>query len=337
MLTHDEEHNVTPPMIDGYGRAIDYVRIALTEACNLRCTYCLREEGAGHAPDRLMLDTTEIGRLMGVLGKMGIRKIRFTGGEPLLRRDLPELVSIAKTTAGIRSVKLTTNGLLLEQRIQELMAAGLDGINLSLDTLDAARFRLITRRDEFSKVRRALDLLLGMPEIRFKVNVLMLRGVNQDEIPAFVELTRDFGVTVRFMELQPFDDRQIWRTGKYMGAEMIREHLQRSFPDIESAAGNDTEHYSFRVPGYRGTVAIIPAYSRNFCSRCSRLRITSDGRIVSCLYRDESLDLLPLLRRDATEESELRHAIAEAVRMKPQDGLKSRDGNAVRSMSQIGG
>ncbi len=328
--------NLQPNLIDRYGRTIDYMRIAITAACNLRCTYCLREDDAGVARKQEQMDAAQIGSIIGVLGRMGIRKIRFTGGEPLLRKDLPELVAIARATPGIESVKLTTNGVLLEKRLPELLEAGIDGINLSLDTLDQARFRSITRRDEYPQVRKALEILKEMPSLRIKINVLLLRGVNDDEIPAFAELTRNSEITVRFMELQPFDDRQIWRTGRFMGAEMIRERLHSAFPDIDPITGRDTEHYSFRIPGCKGSIAIIPAYSRNFCSRCSRLRITAAGNLVSCLYRRESIDLMPILKGDSPEET-LILTIEDAVRRKPQDGLKSGDDNAVTSMSQIGG
>ncbi len=323
-------------MTDRYGRTVDYVRIAVTTACNLRCTYCLREEHQERQPGVAQLDIGQMKSIIGVLAEMGIRKIRFTGGEPLLRRDIGELVRLAKSTPGIDDVKLTTNGVLLDRHLEELIDAGLDGINLSLDTLDAGKFYEIARRDRFPQVRKALDTLLETPSIRLKINTLMLRGINNDEIPAFVDLTRDHDLTVRFMELQPFDDRQIWRTGRFMGAEMIREHLCRAFPGLETVTGLDTEHYSFRLPGYRGSIAIIPAYSRNFCSRCSRLRITADGKLISCLYRQESIDIMPIMQNGAAKE-DLRKQILEAVRQKPKDGLKSGNNNAVTSMSQIGG
>jgi cyclic pyranopterin phosphate synthase len=328
--------NLQTHLTDPYGRTIDYMRIAVTSACNLRCTYCLRESDAEADRNPESMDTTQIGRIIGVLGRMGIRKIRFTGGEPLLRRDLPELVAIARATPGIESIKLTTNGVLLEKRLPGLLGAGIDGINLSLDTLDPARFRSIARRDEFPRVRRALDLLTETPSLKVKINVLLLRGVNDDEIPAFAELTRNRKITVRFMELQPFDDHQIWRTGRFMGAEMIRERLHLAFPDIEPITGRDTEHYSFRIPACIGSIAIIPAFSRNFCSRCSRLRITAAGRLFSCLYRQESIDLMPILKGDSPEEA-LRRTIEDAIRRKPPDGLKSGNDHAVSSMSQIGG
>lgn len=322
-------------LTDRFGRTVDYVRISVTGACNLRCTYCLREEDAPARPVG-ELDTAQIKKIIRALGKTGIRKVRFTGGEPLLRRDLEELVAAARNTAGIESVKLTTNGLLLERRLLSLLDAGLGGINLSLDTLDASKFLAITRRNEFEKVRRSLDMLLENRGVKLKINTLLLRGINQDEIPAFAALTRAHAITVRFMELQPFDDHQIWRTGRFMGADMIREHLYQAFPDLEPITGHATEHYSYRIPGHLGSIAIIPAYSRNFCSRCTRLRITADGRLVSCLYHHESIPLMPLLQADATEE-ELRKAITDAVMRKPEDGRNSGDGHAVSSMSQIGG
>jgi cyclic pyranopterin phosphate synthase len=323
-------------LVDAYGRRIDYVRIAVTEACNLRCTYCLRDDSCTAPAMKDALDTAQMTRLIGMFGQTGFRKVRFTGGEPLLRKDLVRLVSAARETGLIRNIRVTTNGLLLADRLKELVEAGVDGFNISLDTLDAERFRTITRRDEFGKVRRSLDLLLERPDMALKINMLLLRGINQDEIPAFVELTRTRPVTVRFMELQPFDDHQIWRTGRFMGAEMIRELLYREFPQLEQMTGGGTEHYSFRIPGHLGSIAIIPAYSRNFCSRCSRLRVTADGHLVSCLYRDESVDLKPFLREGGSPEL-LRARIEEAVRNKPKDGIKSGRGNAVSSMSRIGG
>lgn len=335
-MTTPSDGPAPEPLVDSYGRTVDTVRIAVTSACNLRCTYCLREVERTPSPPLPELDMKRMKRLIGVLGQTGFRKIRLTGGEPLLRHDLVELVSMAKSTPGITQVKITTNGLLLEPRLRELLDAGLDGVNLSLDTLEAGRFSAISRRDEFHKVRRALDTLLERPELRVKINMLLLRGINHDEIPAFVELTRTHAITVRFMELQPFDDHQIWRTGRFMGADMIREHLYRAFPDLAPVTGTDTEHYSFRIPGFQGSVAIIPAYSRNFCSRCSRLRVTANGRLVSCLYRQESIDLLPFLE-EATPDEKLRALITEAVRRKPKDGLKNAHDHVAQSMSQIGG
>lgn len=333
-MTRESEQN-NAVLTDRFGRTIDYVRIAVTSACNLRCTYCLKnEEESNQRIDQL--DAGTITNMIGVLAEMGIRKVRFTGGEPLLHPEIVELVRHAKATPGINTVKLTTNGLLLDRHLDALIAAGLDGVNLSLDTLNAEKYHDITRRDRFTVVRTTLDQLLDMPEITVKINTLMLRGINNDEIPNFVELTRKHSVTVRFMELQPFDDQQIWHTGKFMGAEMIREQLLKHYPQLEALTGRDTEHYSFRLAGHKGSIAIIPAFSRNFCSSCSRLRITADARAVSCLYHQESIDLNPAIS-GAFNAEEFRNKMVEAVGTKPKDGLHSGRNNAVTSMSKIGG
>lgn len=322
-------------LTDRFGRTIDYVRIAVTSACNLRCSYCLKnEEDADRKIDQL--NASQTAAIIGVLAEMGVRKIRFTGGEPLLHPDIVELISRAKATPGIDTVKLTTNGLLLDRHLNALIAAGLNGVNLSLDTLNAEKYRDITRRDRFTSVRAALDRLFDIPDMSVKINMLMLRGINNDEIPDFVELTRQHNATVRFMELQPFDDQQIWRTGKFMGAEMIRKQLFQHYPQLEAVTGRDTEHYSFKLSGHQGSIAIIPAFSRNFCGNCSRLRITADGRIISCLYHQESIDLKPAMN-DGFHSEQIRKQILDAVKKKPKDGLHSGRNNAASSMSRIGG
>lgn len=326
-------------LTDGWGRTIDYLRIAVTQACNLRCTYCLREEHEAPEGSGSMMTTEEIARLVKLFARMGMRRFRFTGGEPLLRKDIAELVKLAVTSPGVETVRITTNGILLPRLLPALLDAGLDGLNLSLDTLDPAKFTAITRRDEFKKVRKALDELLSLPSFQLKINMLLLRGINSDEIGDFAELTRNHAITIRFMELQPFDDRQIWRTGRFMGADMIREKLFALFPGIEAVTGKATEHYSFRLPDHLGSLAIIPAYSRNFCSHCSRLRLTSDGRLLGCLYRQESVPLLPLLRSDDSTD-DLQALILKAIANKPKDGREgftSEGDRGVTSMSQIGG
>ncbi|UWX58295.1 GTP 3',8-cyclase MoaA [Chlorobaculum sp. MV4-Y] len=322
-------------LTDRFGRVIDYARIAVTSACNLRCAYCLRDE-AGAPQKTQQLDMNEAWRLIRVLAGMGVRKIRFTGGEPLLHPGITELVKLAKSAPGIETVKITTNGVLLDRQLDALVEAGLDGVNLSLDTLDREKFISITRRDRFEQVSQALDRLITTPGLAIKLNTLLLRGINSDEIPAFVELTREHDVTVRFMELQPFDDQQIWRTGRFMGAEMIRKQLVGAYPELKAVTGHSTEHYSFRLPDHRGSIAIIPAFSRNFCSSCSKLRITADARLISCLYHHESIDLAPVLKGKMNEE-EIKKWIIEAVQQKPKDGLKSSHDTAASSMSRIGG
>lgn len=327
-----EAHNV---LTDRFQRTIDYTRISVTSDCNLRCFYCKREGSGTTAPDERRMKTGEIKKLIELLAEMGIRKIRFTGGEPLLRPDIVDLVQIAKSTTGIETVSLTTNGTLLEKHFEALVSAGLDGINLSIDTLNKQRFFAITRREKFIAVYRILESLLNSSLLTIKLNVLLLRGINSDEIKEFAELTMRYPVTIRFMELQPFDDRQIWRTGRFMSAEKIRAELLAAYPTLSKVSGSATEFFSYRLPGSSGSIAIIPAYTRNFCNKCTRLRITSDGKVLSCLYHRQSQDLLPDLQNGSAKH-QLEAIIRKAISLKPENG---KDENPLKgtSMSEIGG
>ncbi len=297
----------------------------------------MREEHGLHNVSVEELRHEEIGRVLEVLAGCGVTKVRFTGGEPLLRDDIVDLVRYAKALDGIETVALTTNGVLLDRYLDSLVEAGLDGINFSLDTFDSERYNEITRRNLLPGVLANLESALQQAgTLHVKLNVLLLRGINSGELRLFAELTRHAPVTVRFMELMPFDDYQIWRTGKFMGADKILGALKRIYPELEAMEGHATEHLSFSLPGYLGRVAIIPAFTRNFCNQCNRLRITSGGRIISCLYAQDGVDLLQALRGGAGAE-ELRELFRQAIDMKPKDGRKA-GGNAPRtSMSEIGG
>lgn len=323
-------------LVDMFHRPIAYARIAVTSQCNLRCSYCMREEHDHHTTVPPLLTGQEISTIIAVLAGLGITKVRFTGGEPLLRRDILELVRDAKKTPGIKTVSLTTNGLLLDRFLPGLIEAGLDAVNFSIDTLQGGRYSAITRRNEFARVRANLDRLLNTTAIAVKINVVMMRDVNSDELQLFTALTREHAVTVRFMELQPFDDNQIWRTGRFLGAERIRELLQSHYPDLQTAEGHSTEYFSYTLPSHKGSIAIIPAYTRNFCSRCDRIRITSDGRIISCLYKKEGLELMPLLRANAGKEA-LGDLFRLAAAGKPEDGKHAARDSVRTSMSEIGG
>ena len=330
-------HRTTTLLADRFGRNITYARIAVTSACNLRCSYCLSEEHDGAALSGNPMSSGDIEHLVSTLARLGIRKIRFTGGEPLLRRDIAELVGTAKRTPGIKTVSLTTNGVLLHRHLESLLDAGLDALNLSIDTLDRERYKTITRRDKFDQVRKNLENLLIRKPLPVKLNIVMMRGVNSDEIGRFMEYTRNHQVTVRFMELQPFDDHQIWRTGRFLGLERIRELLTEAYPDLSAHRGTSTEFFSFSLPGHHGSAAIIPAYTRNFCSDCNRIRITAEGSVISCLYDKQGVNLLPLLQRRAGFE-EIATLLRTAAEQKPENGRTEGGGGTLRtSMSEIGG
>jgi cyclic pyranopterin phosphate synthase len=208
-------------------------------------------------------------------------------GEPLLRRDIVELVRKTKNTAGIKTVSLTTNGLLLHRFLPALIDAGLDAINFSIDSLDSLRYHTITRRNEYECARKNLDMLFNAGGIAVKLNVVLMRDVNSDELQRFVDFTKDNAVTVRFMELHPFDDNQIWRTCKFFGADRIQELLKSYYPDLQIFRGQSTQYFSYTLPYHKGLIAIIPAFTWNFCRQCNKIRITSDGKIISCLYEKE--------------------------------------------------
>ena len=330
---------------DRFGRVFDYLRIAVTDRCNLRCVYCMPEGGVDFAPHDRILRTNEVLRVIRVASKLGVRKVRYTGGEPLARSDILELVEGAVRTEGIETVHLTTNGVLLAALAKPLRKAGLHGVNISLDTLDPERFRRCTRRAGLERVLAGLAevLALGFPSV--KVNVVAMRGFNDDEMSTFVELTRDSTVTVRFIELMPFDASQIWRTGRFLGMEKMLADFSELYPHREVVDGSSTEHMTFRLPGFAGCVAFIPSYTRDFCGNCTRIRLTADGRIRNCLYSNEEFGILEHLRRGGTDD-DISQTLKDAMWAKPVDGRAAQqqarsnqgsDGLIRDSMAQIGG
>lgn len=324
-------------LIDQHGRQLTYLRLAVTDRCNLRCRYCMPAEGIDFAKQSALLTYEEILRLTRVLAQMGMRKIRLTGGEPLVRRELPKLVrSLAEQ---VPQLAMTTNGILLPQFIDELTAAGLTHYNVSLDTLRAERFRQITRRDNFQGTWQAIEELLDRG-CRTKLNVVVMRGVNDDELSDFVALTRDRPLEVRFIEAMPFnaDDGN---HDVFLDHQAILNRLQKDFPAIEPedrATPASALHY--RVPGYEGGVGIIPAYSRSLCGTCNRLRLTPRGTLLNCLYSTQGLELLPLLRAGIAD-AELADLIRTFTFGKYANGheteRREQHGKIFASMTSIGG
>ncbi|MBT3608502.1 MAG: GTP 3',8-cyclase MoaA [Candidatus Marinimicrobia bacterium] len=327
-----------PPIIDRFGRSFNYLRLALNEQCNLRCIYCMPEEGIDFRSEDKLLTTEEIFRLIKLTSKMGVSKIRFTGGEPLLRKDLSELVQFAHQCKGIESVHLTTNGLLLSKRIEELEKSGLSGINISLDTLDTDKFKKITRRDGLDMVLNSLQKALASNIQSIKLNIVAMRDFNDDELMDFVELTKDNDITVRFIELMPFDSHQIWKTGKFYGADDIVADIKKQVDALKPIDGSRTEHHIFRVNDYKGKVAVIPAYSRSLCGECNRIRITADGKLLNCLYSQDETNLRDAMRTGKTDMI-IKEMIYGTMKKKFKDGWEAqKQGNDNReSMTQIGG
>ncbi|NOX27883.1 MAG: GTP 3',8-cyclase MoaA [Gammaproteobacteria bacterium] len=332
-----------PALLDRYGRIFNYARIALNERCNLRCTYCMPEEGVDFQPPEKLLSKNEVSRLVRVLAAAGVNKIRFTGGEPTLRKDLPELIATSLHTPGVDQVFLTTNGLLLHRVADQLKRAGLTGLNISLDSLHADRFKKITRRAGLEQTLDNIKLALAKGFDSVKINVVVMRGFNDDEIKQFSELTRDNKVTVRFIEFMPFDAKQLWCEGDYlMRAKDIVAKLHGLYDGLMADKGSETEHHHYRIKGYQGAVAVIPAFTRSLCRNCNRIRITADGQLRNCLYSGTDYDLRGLMRRDASDE-QLLFQIRAAVGAKAIDGVEARERSTSKiavsriSMTQIGG
>ena len=331
-------HRASLPIIDQFDRTFNYLRIAVNEKCNLRCIYCMPEEGIDFRSEDKLLSTEEIFRLIELTSQMGVSKIRFTGGEPLLRKDLHKLIEFANGLSGIKSTHLTTNGLLLGKYIHQFEKAGLHGINISLDTLDREKFKKITRRDGLNLVLDSLDKAMQSNIQSIKLNVVAMRDFNNDELMDFVNLTKENDITVRFIELMPFDAHQIWKTGKFYGAEKIVSDLKKLNGELEIVEGSRTEHHIFRIKGHKGKIAVIPAYTRSLCGNCNRIRITADGKLMNCLYSHEEMNIRDALRDGATKK-EIEKMIRSSMWKKPIDGWTAQKigKDSRESMTEIGG
>lgn len=329
---------VRPKIVDKHDRTFNYLRLAVNEYCNLRCIYCMPEEGLPFRHKNQLMTTQEIKKILEISAELGVSKIRFTGGEPLLRKDINELIKYAVNLNGINSVNLTTNGILLNKYLKEFESTGLSGINISLDTLKNSRFKKITRRDTFEQVIENIHLAIQSSIPSIKINVVAMRDFNDDELMDFANLTIDNDITVRFIELMPFDSHQIWNTGKFYHSKDILEDLQKRSNKINFIHGSSTEHYAFQFQGAKGKVAVIPSYTRNLCGSCNRIRITADGKLLNCLYSQEGSSLRDSLRNDGSDEK-IKSLILESFINKHKDGWSAQNNNGDHreSMSQIGG
>ena len=323
---------------DHFGRTFNYLRIAVNEYCNLRCIYCMPEEGVPFQEKDRLLGKNEICKIIKIMSELGVSKIRFTGGEPLLRKDLLDLIKYTYQQTNISSIHLTTNGVLLSKYINQLVKAGLDGINISLDTLNKEKFKKITRREELEKVLEGLDLAISSGIKTIKVNIVAMKNFNDNEIIDFVELTRDNDITVRFIELMPFDSHQIWKTGKFYKADQIVNDLKSHYKTLNPVIGSSTEYYIFKIKEYMGKVAVIPSYSRSLCSACNRIRITADGNLLNCLYSQSETNIRDAMR-NGMKDSGIEKLIVEAMQKKLKDGwiAQSQGNDSRESMTQIGG
>lgn len=324
-------------MKDGFGREIDYLRISVTDKCNLRCKYCMPSEGVAGMPHEEVLTLEEIYRLIRIMTSLGIKKLRFTGGEPLVRKNLVKLISDVGTLAGINDIAMTTNGVLLKQNIADLKAAGLKRVNISLDTCDRECFEKITGCDALLEVLESIDAALeaGM---QVKLNCVPCREFNENELESLALLAKEKPIDVRFIELMPIGCGKIYHG---IETEKILERFRNSFgiyQKIPSLKKSETAQY-YAFEGFCGRIGFISPMSHRFCNDCNRVRLTVEGRLKLCLHYNDGIELKPLLR-SGKSDAEISACIAEAIQAKPGEHAFT-DKTALRSddrkMVQIGG
>jgi cyclic pyranopterin phosphate synthase len=324
--------------IDRFGRIIHYLRISLTDACNFRCVYCMSEDMVFRPRAELMSDE-ELIKLVKLFARLGFDKLRLTGGEPTVRPNLAGLVKEMTAVPGIQSISLTTNGYLLEKMARELKEAGLQRVNVSLDTLNPERFRRIARRGSFDRVWRGILAAEAAGLLPVKLNTVVARGFNDMDVGDLAGLTLVHPWQVRFIEMMPFADVTSTQTSAVVKTAEIMENISKMHGALEDVNGGklDGEARIYRLPDARGEVGFISSYSAPFCSACTRARLTADGKIRLCLLREKEVDLLTPLRQGATEE-DLRQIIVEGIWNKPWGhGLAGGEAPLNRAMNEIGG
>ncbi|NJM26937.1 MAG: GTP 3',8-cyclase MoaA [Bacteroidia bacterium] len=328
-------------IVDNHGRPINYVRLAVTDRCNLRCFYCMPEHGIDYMPKKDLLTFEEIEKLMTLLAGMGVTKVRLTGGEPFVRTDLMDLIKRIRQIDGITDVHLTTNGVLTAPYVPELAALGIASVNLSLDTLDRERFKLITRRDVYDDVMVTFDELLKH-RIPVKINAVVIQDKNIEDIVPLVELTRTHPVSVRFIEEMPFNGEGQHYAQLRWNYRQILGYIAERYPAIRRM--DDPLYstaYHYHIPGHQGNIGIIAALSRTFCGTCNRIRVTAQGTLKTCLYDDGVLDVRALLRGGASDD-EITDRLLDAFHHRAKDGHEA-EHNRINaqplkeSMSTIGG
>ncbi|ANE48463.1 molybdenum cofactor biosynthesis protein MoeA [Paenibacillus swuensis] len=330
-------------MIDRFGRIHNYLRISVTDQCNLRCVYCMPEEGLDFLESEHVMSFEEIEAVVKTGASMGIRKLRITGGEPLIRKDIELLIAKLAAIPGIDDIAMTTNGILLEKKAEALKAAGLNRVNISLDTLDPSKFRMISRNGGLDKVIRGIEAAARAGFHPIKINCVLLKGINENEIAKFLELSLNEPLHVRFIEYMPIGHAdENWKK-HYLPLSRVMEIAEdqgHHFARINDLQGNGPSE-DYQIQGAQGTFGLIHPVSNHFCERCNRLRLTADGSLKPCLYWVDELNVRPLIG----DEEALKQLFMKALDIKPLNhemAAKLADENQShqptdRRMSQIGG
>jgi len=328
-------------LIDKYGRVIDYIRIAVTDKCNLRCFYCMPNEGIDFVKQKKLMSYEELLRVATVLSKMGVSKVRITGGEPFLRKNIMHFIKELSKIDGINKIAITTNGTQTLDYLDELISYGIKSFNLSIDSIDKDRFFNMTRRDYFDKVWNCFEEMCNR-DINLKLNAVVIKDRNIEDLIPMVGLTKDRDVSVRFIEEMPFNGTGANYQQLEWNYKQILKHIESSYGKADKLEDEkNSTSLNYKIPGHKGSFGIIPAYSRTFCGTCNRLRLTPTGVIKTCLYDEGVFNIRDLMRADATDQ-QIQATVLEAVGQKYKDGFeaeskRSSSPNISESMTTIGG
>ncbi|MEW6584879.1 MAG: GTP 3',8-cyclase MoaA [Nitrospirota bacterium] len=332
---------------DNFDRTIDYLRISITDRCNLRCIYCMPSGGIVPMEHKEILRYEEIIRVLRIAAAMGVKRVRITGGEPLIRRNVSGFVRLVREIPGIRDVSLTTNGILLERFAEDLARAGLNRVNVSLDSLRPEKYREITRGGDLDAVLRGISAAEKAGLVPIKINVVPVRGVNDDEIEEFAKLTFKVPYQIRFIEFMPFGVQDIWTPERFLSVDEIRTRVEKVGTLVAAHMKKSGPARYFRFEGAAGVVGFISPLSHHFCGECNRLRLTADGKLRPCLFSETEIDLKPALRGGMPDD-EIQRLLSLSISVKPKghniaiqegdlEGLARHMKCRKRPMSKIGG
>ncbi len=327
-------------LVDSFGRQIEYVRLAVTDRCNLRCQYCMPAHGIDIVPRKELLTFKEMYRLIRVLTELGVKKVRLTGGEPFVRKDFVGFLEMLSYNDLLDAINITTNGALITKHIDTIeKLEKVKNVNLRIDSLNREKFAKITRRDVFLEVYETLELL-EKSRLNLKLNVVVQSGFNTDEIVDFVALTKDKNISVRFIEEMPFNGIGQREMKENWTFRKILYEIQSEYDAVEIQSKKSSTSRNYKIDGHLGTVGIIPAFTRTICNDCNRIRITSTGNFKNCLFDDGVFNLRDFIRNGASNE-DLKELFLSLVKDKPKDGFVAeanrKKGDVTESMSTIGG
>jgi len=326
-------------LTDKFGRKISYLRLAVTDRCNLRCQYCMPAHGIDIVDRKELLSYKEMYRITRVLSELGVNKVRLTGGEPFVRKDFVNFLESLSFNEKLEEINITTNGALIANHIDKLEALNINAINLSIDSLQKEKFAKITRRDVFENVYDTFEKL-EKSNLQLKLNVVVQSGFNTDEIIDFVELSKNKDIAVRFIEEMPFNGKGQRNMEEVWNFTKIINHIQQNYPEIITLpAKQSSTSKNFKIPNYKGTFGIIPSFTRTICNDCNRIRITATGMFKNCLFDNGVFNVRDFIRNGASDD-DLKELFISTVHKKPENGFiaeAARGKDVSESMSTIGG